>query len=168
MDDERWQNLEGGYRVPYDPRPALARLQSGDGSAWEELWTELHHQGDVGVASYASVPQLVHIHRDRDVPEWQTYALIGTIETCRRQRKNPSLPEWLTAEYQAAWDAIVPLACRDLPRATDETTVRAIIGAVAIAKGLRPLGDLILNFTGDELLEMVEAYESLGVRRVQP
>lgn len=85
MEDEKWIGLEGGYRgCQYDPRPALTRLRAGDESAWTELWNELHHQGDVGLASYAVVPQLVRIHRDRDIPDWQTYALIGTIEVCRQ------------------------------------------------------------------------------------
>ena len=158
MDESRWGNLKGGYGVPYDPRPTLARLGQGDASAWDELWQELHHQGDVGIASYAAVPQLVRIHRERDVPEWRTYALIGTIETCRRNGGGPSLPDWLGTEYDAAWARVVPLACRDLPRTSDGTTVRAILGAVAIAKGVRPLGDLILEFAGEELAEFVNAY----------
>lgn len=51
--DPRWNQLECGYRVRYDPRPALAKLQSGVdvAAAWEVLWQELHHQGDVGVVS---------------------------------------------------------------------------------------------------------------------
>ena len=158
MDDNRWENLEGGYRMPYDPRPAIGRLGQGDTSAWEELWNDLHHQGDVGLASYASVPELVRVHRQRDVADWNTYALIGCIETCRGQRNNPSIPPWLEAEYRAAWEQVVPLACRDLARAADETTVRAIIGAAALAKGIRPLGELILDFTADELAEMIEQY----------
>jgi hypothetical protein len=160
MDESRWNNLTAGYRIPYDPRPALGRLRNGDETAWDELWQELHHQGDVGVASYAAVPLLIRIHEERDIAEWQTYALIGTIEICRTPRRNPPLPEWLATEYKAAWDGVIPLACRDLPRVADETTIRSIIGAVAIAKGVRPLGDLILNFTGDELTEMISAYEN--------
>jgi hypothetical protein len=155
MDDSHWKNLTAGYRTPFDPRPTLTRLERGDESAWDELWQELHHQGDVGVASYAAVPELVRIHAKRDIAEWKTYAIIGTIESCRGQGENPRLPKWLKAEYEEAWQRVVSLACRDLPRASDETTVRSIIGAVAIAKGVRPLGDFILNFTGEELMEMM-------------
>lgn len=130
----------------------------GDETAWEELWNELHHQGDVGTASYAAVPQLVEIHRNRNAPDWQTYALIGLIEICRKQGGNPELPDWLKDDYQAAWENVIALGCRDLPLATDETTVRSIIGAIALAKGIQPLGDLILTYSGDELSEMVERY----------
>lgn len=56
--------MEGGYRLPYDPRPALDRLATVDvAAAWAELWQELYHQGDVGEASYAAVPELVRLHR---------------------------------------------------------------------------------------------------------
>jgi hypothetical protein len=158
LDDNRWSALAGGYRVPYDPRPALARLRHGDASAWDELWQELHHQGDVGPASYAAVPHLVQIHRDRDEPDWQTCALIGTIELCRLQRHNPQLPDWLEAGYKAAWDSIIALACRDLPRTNDDTTVQSILGAVALAKGIRRVGEILIDFTADELEEMVKGY----------
>ncbi|MBI3072160.1 MAG: hypothetical protein HYY84_08575 [Deltaproteobacteria bacterium] len=158
LDDERWSHLEGGYRVPYDPRPALARLRDGDGAAWDELWNELHHQGDVGVASYAAVPLLVEIHLERDVPEWQTYALIGTIDVCRMREGNPKLPDWLQHEYAGAWESIVAVGCRDLQRTKEETAVRSILGVIALAKDIRTLGEIILDFTGDELLEMIQAF----------
>jgi hypothetical protein len=64
----------------------------------------------------------------------------------------------LKTEYRSAWDNVISLACRDLPRAADETAVQSIIGAIAFAKGIRPLGDLILDFTADELSEMIEKY----------
>jgi len=56
-----WGELNDGYGAPYDPRPAIAKLRAEplDQAAWGELWNELHHQGDVGAASYAAVPLLV-------------------------------------------------------------------------------------------------------------
>jgi len=57
FDDPRWRQLRGGYGSPYDPRKALLSLERGTDvlAAWSELWEELHHQGDVGEASYAAV-----------------------------------------------------------------------------------------------------------------
>lgn len=64
-----WGELEGGYRQRYDPRPAFAALADGHGD-WDELWQELHHQGDVGVASYSvSLPR-----RPRVYPRLETKA----------------------------------------------------------------------------------------------
>ncbi len=63
LDDPRWSTLEGGYKVIYDPRPALELLRAGGRTeeAWSELWNELHHQGDIGSASYAAVPHIIDI-----------------------------------------------------------------------------------------------------------
>jgi len=54
LDDNRWNHLTGGYRTKCDPRPLLAQLESEQNKerAWHRLWEELHHQGDVGEASY--------------------------------------------------------------------------------------------------------------------
>src|SRR5262249_28446670 len=54
-DDPRWADLRGGYGSPYDPREAFRRVEANANveEAWDELCTELYHQGAVGEASYA-------------------------------------------------------------------------------------------------------------------
>ena len=49
-DDPRWEGLQGGYRVFYDPCNALRSLENNKNvdEAWSELWNELHHQGTLG------------------------------------------------------------------------------------------------------------------------
>jgi hypothetical protein len=61
LTDSKWSTLAGGYRLPYDPRPAISKLAVNldVANAWEELWDNLHHQGDVGEASYAAVSAFV-------------------------------------------------------------------------------------------------------------
>ena len=63
LDDNRWTTMRGGYKMPFDPRPLFARLETGleTQTVWSELWNEPHHQGDVDEASYAAVPHLVRI-----------------------------------------------------------------------------------------------------------
>jgi len=63
FDDERWNHLTGGYKTPFDPRPFLRRLenQQDTETAWQELWEELHHQMDVGDASYTAIPELLRV-----------------------------------------------------------------------------------------------------------
>jgi hypothetical protein len=97
LDDGRWNNMAGGYRMKCDPRPLLAELESAENkeTAWHELWEELHHQGDVGEASYASVPHLVRIHRTSGVVDWNTYAIVAIIELARGKGNNPEVPTWL-------------------------------------------------------------------------
>jgi hypothetical protein len=61
LDDSRWATYSGGYKSPYNVVPLIYRLsdKGTSGDFWEVVWNELHHQGDVGEASYAFVPYLV-------------------------------------------------------------------------------------------------------------
>lgn len=121
---------------PYDPRPALRKLEQGVdmSAAWDELWRELHHQGDVGEASYAAVSVLVRIHRERGL-DWNTYALVGTIDLARDGlRDNPPIPEWLRSEYDRAITALAEMGLRELPVVTDDASVASILGVVALWK----------------------------------
>jgi hypothetical protein len=158
LDDPRWPHLLGGYRVQYDPRKVLLALEQGreTDAAWEELWTELYHQGDVGEASYAAVPHLVRIHASRGIADWNTYALIATIEDARHNGRNPELPENLRGAYEGAWRKLVDLGLRELGAAEDPTLVCSIIGVIAIGKGQLTLGQLAVTFTEDERKEMLE------------
>src|SRR5687767_4123289 len=124
LDDPRWRTLAGGYRTRYDPTSALRRLASDwqDASAWDDLWGNLHHQGDVGDASYAAVPILVAIAGEVPVRGWNVHALVATIESERHARRNPPVPHWLESDYGQAWRDVLRLALDDL-RATDDLLV---------------------------------------------
>jgi hypothetical protein len=65
LDDPPWKTLTGGYQVPYDVLVPLHKLFERDASKelWDESWQELHHQGDLGTASYAAVPHLLEYAR---------------------------------------------------------------------------------------------------------
>jgi len=97
FEDHRWEKLWGGYRTVFDPRPALQNLESNvhTKDAWHELWEGLHHQGDVGEASYAAVPHIVRVHRKQGQDDWNTYALVAVIELARGKGTNPDVPSWL-------------------------------------------------------------------------
>lgn len=149
----KWASLLGGYRVPFDPSQALSRLEHGE-DAWEELWQGLHHQGDLGEASYMAVPHLVRIAAQADLRDWNFYGLVSTIEVERHRRRNPPLPDWLSADYDAAWQHVQRLALSDLPSCDDASTVQAILGALALAKGRAKLGALISILDDSELDEL--------------
>lgn len=57
LDDLQWKQLEGGYKgIAYDSSVALKRLGQTNTLQqatliYQELWDELHHQGDIGLAS---------------------------------------------------------------------------------------------------------------------
>lgn len=161
-DDPKWRELKGGYKIPYDPTPALRKLESGidTAAAWDELWQELHHQGDIGEASYAAIPHLVRIHYETHALDWNLYGLAAVIEIERHRKTNPPLPSWLAQDYREAWKTLLNLAIDDLRVAKDETTVEASLGVIALGKGLLTLGVVISNFTEDERLEILDTYNS--------
>ena len=139
LTDPRWQQLQGGYRTPIDVT-ALQRLETGDEDAWDELWDELHHQGDVGEASYAAVPHLVRIAAALPARDRNFYGLVSTIEIERHRVTNPPLPDWLRDDYDAAIDELLRLALADLAHEADALTIQSILGAVALARGVLELG----------------------------
>lgn len=157
MDDDRWTGLNGGYRITYDPRDALRRLEEGDTAAWQELWQELHHQGDVGEASYAAVPQLIRVHRSRGVADWNTYALIAAVEEARHSDRNPPMPEWLREDYDAAWRDLQSLAMAEFTAADSDELVRCILAVLALSKGKVELGRICM-LTPNEWDEILTKY----------
>jgi len=156
LSDPRWATLEGGRGVPFDPRPALRALEAGAdvGAAWRQLWDGLHHQGDVGEASYASVPALVQIHQARGVADWNTYALVAAIDLARDRSPNPPVPSWLAPEYASAIERLAALALKELPRATDRETTRSMLAVLAIWKGARAYARVLVELSEDELQEL--------------
>jgi hypothetical protein len=158
LDDERWLHLTGGYRMEYDPRKALAQLRSGrnDDAAWSELWNELHHQGDVGEASYAAVPELVKIYKERSAVDWQTYAMVTTIELQRTEGDNPKIPTWLEEDYFAALRELAAMGACEVFQTKDPDTTRTILGMLAVARGLRIFGELLTHYSEPEIKEMLD------------
>ena len=158
FEDSRWKELKAGYRTPIDLRPLLQRLESDrDAKAtWDEIWQELYHQGDIGEGSLVAVPHLVRIHRQRGVPDWNTYALAAAIELARGQDGNPDVPDWSREAYDQALRDLAQIGFEDLPRAADQETVRSILAILAIVHGARTYGRILVEFTEDEVLELEE------------
>jgi hypothetical protein len=147
FDDERWNHLTGGYKTQFDPRASLRKLenQQGTADAWQELWEELHHQGDVGEASYAAVPELVRIHRN---------AMVATIELARTESENPEVPDWLQEDYFRSIQELAQMGTKEILAVGETETKRAILGVIAIAGGLRTHGKFLVKYSEDELSEM--------------
>jgi len=156
LNDSRWLNLTGGYKTRFDPRPLLGRLENDKETtaAWHGLWEELHHQGNVGDASYAAVPHIVAIHRKRGVADWNTYAIVACIESARTERKNPKVPKWLEKDYFRSIEELAEIGIAEISRTDEPKAVRAILSIVAITKGLRAHGRFLVDYAEDELLDM--------------
>ena len=84
--------------------------------------------------------------------------MLGTIERERQARGNPAIPEWLASGYHSAWREIIELALRDLARSEDPLLVQSALGVIAMARGLRRTAEVLLDFTEDELDEMISGY----------
>ncbi|RMH21683.1 MAG: hypothetical protein D6696_05205 [Acidobacteria bacterium] len=62
LEGARWADYRDAYRQkPCDVVKWIRELEERGASPkfWEKIWNELHHQGDVGEASYAILPYLV-------------------------------------------------------------------------------------------------------------
>jgi hypothetical protein len=127
-----------------------------------ELWEELHHQGDIDTASYAAVPELVAAYETRAVPDWNVYALVGTIELLRCRGQNPDVPAWLAPRYRAALARLAELARDDLRDSDDSLVIRSALGIIAIAKNLRAHAMLFIEFDDSEVEEIVDKWERGG------
>lgn len=158
-DDRRWGLLKGGYRVPYDPRPALSRLRSdgADATAWAELWENLHHQGDVDDAAYASIVLLAGVH-GTGLSRANLFALAATVEVERGRRTNPPLPDWLEADYQRAWRELRHAALRELEHSTDAGVLQYAAAVVLLSKGLDRLGALVWYHDDSTLREFLDQH----------
>jgi hypothetical protein len=148
FDDKRWQNLEGGYREKFDPRPQLSKLLANNTTklAWHELWEGLHHQGDVGEASYAAVPRLVRIYRELRNFDWNTYAIVGVIELARDDGKNPKVPKWLEKDYFQSIRDLAEIGATEVLRTKKPEEIRAILGILAIFAGARTHAKFLIDY----------------------
>jgi hypothetical protein len=155
FEDVRWSEMTGGYRMRLDPRPLLNRLETESDTTqiWQELWDELHHQGDVGDASFAAVPYLVRGYRQRGVVNWNTFAIVAVIELARKEGKNPDVPGWLEEGHFSAIRELAKLGAADILRARSPEEVRAILSVLAIEKGLRTHGRFLVNYSEEEMLD---------------
>jgi hypothetical protein len=159
LDDPQWGQMKGGYQIPYDPSSSLRKLERGE-NGWTELWKNLHHQGAVGDASYATVPHLVAIMKRLPERDVNFYSLVSTIEIERHRRKNPPLYRAIEASYSAAWADILDLAISDLKSATDPALVQSILAAIVLAKGDIKLGALLGNTDRSEIDEILDHYDA--------
>ncbi|WAX96511.1 hypothetical protein N7E70_006500 [Aminobacter sp. NyZ550] len=164
LSDERWSRLAGGYKVAYDARQAFAALSRNyrDSAAWEEILNELHHQGDVGEASYAAIPALVGISSQRRHAHWALYGLAATVEEARLVfPRNPPIPEWLERDYADAWQRLFEFALRDLGTESEPSVVTCALAVVALHRKQLSLGRLALC-DDDERTEMLQRQFGAG------
>jgi hypothetical protein len=139
FDDPRWQSYLGAYRLPFDASPLVRRLlfEGASEELWDELWGELHHQGNVDQASYASVPWLVEFVRRSPKLDWNALSLIATIEWEREQHGNPTVAEELSASYHTAIRSLPEILGTHPDQEWSELAVSPAVACIALARGQR-------------------------------
>jgi len=146
LTDPRWATLDGAYRVPFDAAEPLTAYSSGklsDEQFWYVVWNDLFHQDDVGVASYAAVPQILRIYEQRNLFDYNLVTFAAGVERVRHHDDNPALPDWLEAEYRAGLQAIIRYGIRHLTDAWDGATLKSFLMLVAVYKDNHALCDLL-------------------------
>lgn len=161
LDDPKWKEFKGGYKVEYDASIALIQLSQQTtlpDEIWMEFWEELHHQGDVGIASYAAIPHLVRIVQEREIFDWNPFALVVCIELCRGQRNNPKIPKWLKDDYEKALIDLANYAVSNLDKNWDAEILKAVLSLLALIKGNRDLAELIFEVDDNDTKELLNKY----------
>jgi hypothetical protein len=158
LDDKRWQEFEGGYRTPYDASVALKKLEQASttqevDAVFSELWEELHHQGDVGLASYFSVPHIIRVAKEKKLLGFNVFGLIATIEI-ERHKDNPKLPKEFEAAYLYSLQVELPeLIKLCLADKWDITLASTILSALAVSKGHIDMAEAISKMEDEDLVK---------------
>jgi hypothetical protein len=161
LNDDKWKGFEGGYRINYDASITLKKLESltqPSEKIWNELWEELFHQGDVGLASYACVPQLYRIYHEKKWIDFQLPNFVSAVEQARNEEHNPVLPKWLEEEY---FDALFKVAhyCLDKgKKLTDKNFTRAMVLLTATLMKEFALARLVETIEVGDEEKVIEIY----------
>lgn len=151
-----WSALEGAYKLPYDPSRAFKQLTYATSSeeiqtAFAGLWDNLHHQGEVGTASYVAVPELVRLCLDKKSLDWNFISLCVLIESCRLDERNPEVPAEFAQEYFDALANFERYLLVNFKNITDQHALRCTLALFAILHGQPGLGKAI-HLLDEELL----------------
>lgn len=159
LNSETWSTLAGGYHTPYNASVPLKQLQSSNDRGTiekilTELWDNLHHQGDVGLASYLALPHLVTICMNKRSIDPNFIGLCTIIELCRHSKQNPELPDEYKEEYQRALNEFATYLHSNYNSIQDQVTLRLALSFLATAKGQWELGRAIMSLEEDTIKEL--------------
>lgn len=158
LTDKIWQDLEGGYKSPYDASIPLIQLEKTNDpetikKIWDELWNELHHQGNVGIASYLSLPQLVRIGKSKGLFDWNLLGLCCVIEQQRHLGNNPILPLEFIDYYNQGLVNLKQFVLDNMDKDLEDTTHTIALSTLATCNGQTKLGKAIMELVDQDLLE---------------
>lgn len=163
LDNKTWATLSGGYKIPYNASNPLKKLRDTNRhdeikAIFNELWDNLHHQGDVGSASYLAVTQLVPICITKKSLDWNFIGLCLLIEHCRLKEHNPEVPSEFQNVYFQSLADLERYLLLNFKSITDQTALRLTLALFATLSGQPGLGRAIESLDEDLLPEFLNQY----------
>lgn len=158
-----WKDLPGVYNIPYDVSIPLNTLRGTDNpeivqSVFHELWDDLHHQGDIGIASYYVVPKLIEICIDKQSLDWNYIGLCVLIEHCRYSKTNPVLPKEIEDYYFGPLHKLEDYLLVNFKRIIEKTALQLTLAFFSTMKRQRELGIVIAKLDESIIAELIEKY----------
>ncbi|UZR97442.1 hypothetical protein [Chondrinema litorale] len=162
LENPLWETFEGGYKIKYDVSTALKKLkvssnQTEINELLNELFTNLYHQGDVGLASYFSLPHLIRTGIEKQLDNWQLPTLIAIIEIAR-QKNNPQMPAEYLLEYKNELKQITKLIDINQKTKWERTYSIAALSAIAAVNNQLDLAEIILEMESDDILKKFKLF----------
>jgi hypothetical protein len=163
LDSRAWKDVYGGYKTPYNASRPLKKLRDTTDPTetsliLNELWENLHHQGDVGLASYLAVPHLVSICINKNSLDWNYIGLCVLIENCRLGTHNPGLPAEFEELYFDSLSQFERYLLVNFKSITDQTALRFTLALFATINGQPGLGKAIEKLDEDLLPDFLNRF----------
>lgn len=147
-----WQQLRGVYGSAVDVPlllKAAALSTDWDTPAWQELWSQLYHQGSVTPASYAALPDLAHIARAR--PEVAVEPALFLFASIIASIDGPSEIAHVRDRHAAPIAGLVPIAEHKLDLVSDRIEVIYALQTVAALEDLSVWQRVLQGLTDGEV-----------------
>ncbi len=146
LDAHQWKTMHGGYLLAYDASAVLLGFMKSSApqkTAWDELWDNLYHQHDVGIASYAVMPWLLKIYLEKGWIDYQLPTYAFAVEEARSKYDNPPIPDWLAVDYRESVVGLIQYCMGKRAECDDPNFKKAVVLLEAIMVGALDLAELV-------------------------
>jgi hypothetical protein len=131
-----WENLNHAYGNASNIPQLLEQLSTYPNEAnyeeepWFSLWSSLYHQGNIYSASFAAVPEIVHLILLAPESVTPSFFNLPTSIEIAHQKLNLEIPIELLASYKSAISELGKCALVCITHNREEELTRAATAAV--------------------------------------